>query len=373
MQKHYNLLLAGLLTLFLLGCNTPPPSSETNTAEIIDDPIHVLGRKPIESRKTTDIYAYMNAPIKEGRSSIYCASFQLAWDVLRDEVLKEDPKIIDAPEWVEYLNASSAKGVIDSAHFVARAGITKGSVSDIVNTTLQEQFGMSYTNTRMDAVSNLPKLYAFGYLKKSMKYAGGFGYSGGVRFQDEYVPSFGWKKILEATKGHETSLSIYDYQHDNDFIVKLHTKMGEGEIILAKVPPKTDLKSTYESVMKRCKAENESFVRTGDVFKVPYLNFCVMENFPELRGRKLLNDQVKNSQIEDVLQLMLFSMDDDGVAVKAFTLIAGYAAEEAEVRPKEERKLVFDKPYLLILKEKASQNPYFLMWVGSSEFMSRGE
>lgn len=36
---------------------------------------------------------------------------------------------------------------------------------------------------------------------------------------------------------------------------------------------------------------------------------------------------------------------------------------------KDPKKLIFDKPFLLYMKEKDSNKPYFAMWVDNSEIM----
>ncbi len=34
------------------------------------------------------------------------------------------------------------------------------------------------------------------------------------------------------------------------------------------------------------------------------------------------------------------------------------------------RRLVFDKPFLLYMKEKGAKNPYFAIWIENAELMS---
>ena len=35
------------------------------------------------------------------------------------------------------------------------------------------------------------------------------------------------------------------------------------------------------------------------------------------------------------------------------------------------KKLIFDKPFLLVFKKKEFENPYFMAWINNSELMKR--
>ena len=70
----------------------------TETAEIQSVP-----RRASELPKTA-VLPYLNSPFVPGRNSVYRANFQLAWDRLREDVLRAPVELEGAPEMVRELN-----------------------------------------------------------------------------------------------------------------------------------------------------------------------------------------------------------------------------------------------------------------------------
>ena len=87
----------------------------------------------------TTVTAVPDSAIEKGKNLVYCATFQLAWNALRDEVVKEDVMLADEPALVDMLNKSPVSGKdVSPDSYVAMAGLAGGGIVGKIN----EKLGM---------------------------------------------------------------------------------------------------------------------------------------------------------------------------------------------------------------------------------------
>jgi hypothetical protein len=179
------------------------------------------------------------------------------------------------------------------------------------------------------------------------------------------VASFG---IEKATLRNPliTQVTVHDYENDDDFIIELETKSESDELILAKVAPSRTLAATIQSVQQRMdKAYESPSLRDGDSLVVPILDLHVASQDDELLNKRLENADWRNHYLLGVQAIVRFRLDEKGVIL-----------EEESARPvgrslekPKPRHFVFDKPFLVFMKQRKSNSPYFAMWVENDEVM----
>ena len=153
---------------------------------------------------------------------------------------------------------------------------------------------------------------------------------------------------------------LFDYKNDNDFIIKTEVEENNDEVYFAKVIPNSTLIETYQNVIKRIKRNNITKLDTNDIIGIPYVNFNIRKNFDYLSGR-ILNS--KEETIDQAIQDVDFDLNETGI-----TLTSSVAITRSAIEIKGKR-LLFNKPFLIILKQKYSKYPYFLLWIENSELM----
>jgi hypothetical protein len=108
----------------------------------------------------------------------------------------------------------------------------------------------------------------------------------------------------------------------------------------------------------------------GDELSVPKLNFDLRRDFHELEGFVLTpspKSKIKSPLvIAKAEQLVRFQLNEKGAVLKseASIMVATMA-----LNPQSRHELIFDKPFLILLKQADSPQPYFALWVGNSTLL----
>ena len=101
-----------------------------------------------------------------------------------------------------------------------------------------------------------------------------------------------------------------------------------------------------------------------DAFFVPNINFDIAHRFVELEGgnRPFLNARCTGMHIQTAYQRTQFKLDRSGAEVASETKIA-YAAIP--------QMFIFDKPFLVYLKKRGAEQPFFVLWVDNPELLCK--
>lgn len=317
----------------------------------------------------TIITPHMEEEVKGDKNILYCLTFQLAWNDLKDNVIKEDIRLKDEPLCVAHLNkALSSKEDISEKDCLAMAGFGKDRIIEKINSALKEKFGD-------EAPQILEKLspediMVYAYLYKNLKFKYVFEpLESPIEFESNgqinHVRAFGIRRF-SGTQEHENlakQVSVIDYRDDDDFIIILASESFEDEIILAKITPASTLLKTIEAVERRIDEAEPIDMRNRDTLQIPKFNFDITHSYNELVGKFFKNTDFEEYFIAEALQNIRFRLDEKGALLKSEARIRG---KPISPRPK---FLIFDKPFLLYMKEKNGVYPYLALWVDNAELM----
>ncbi len=140
-------------------------SSWSQTAELPASQGKAAGKYP-----DTVVTSVLDYAIPEGKNLIWCASFQLAWNELRDGIIKSDVILLDGPEWVSILNSKSVtKDDLSADAFVALVGRQADNIVGRINEELQRKFAPPVPVVREDPDPNT--IIAYAYLRKALRFA----------------------------------------------------------------------------------------------------------------------------------------------------------------------------------------------------------
>ena len=131
---------------------------------------------------------------------------------------------------------------------------------------------------------------------------------------------------------------------------------------MAKIPPEASLDKTVAVVEKRISKAKPTQMREMEDLYVPVLNFDVLREYSELykHAIRTANKKLDGTSIVFAGQSVRFRLDERGAVLKSEAIAAGGLTA---------RDLVFDKPFLILLKRHKARNPYFALWVGNAELL----
>jgi hypothetical protein len=98
-----------------------------------------------------------------------------------------------------------------------------------------------------------------------------------------------------------------------------------------------------------------------DSLLVPDFNWFISHHFSAFEGKTFANGKLKGQRIDVAQQDISFRLDKNGAGLQAESeLNATSAAQD----------YCLDGPFLIYMKKRGAQMPYFVMWVDNAELLS---
>lgn len=326
----------------------------------------------------TVVLTTADAAFDPNKSSVYCATTQLAWDYLRPTNGLPVAVGVVSPT-ADSLNAHPfPKDALDEkSYYVGSGRLDKDSSAAMFN-----DFRARFPNAPVEALENSNDLEGtriLAYLEKSLPFPDVMTrFELPLTFETKAIESFGWPANKNSQSESQVLIStveVRDYTSEKDFIVLLKTNSPKrDEIILARVAPEASLEATWLAVADRIKSPKVSNVvrelREIDELQIPILSFGVVATLKDLIGLPISTAQIPGRHIADARQTIRFRLDEYGAELIADTqMIIGDFGDDPPVNPRAPRRLIFDGPFLIAMKQKSAEVPYFLAWIGNADLM----
>jgi len=323
----------------------------------------------------TAVVAHTDAALEPGKNTVYCPSFQLAWDRLKD-LLDGDVLLRDPLPLADRLNQGFAHGHgLPEDSYLALAGYSGEGIVEKINRELQRRFGPKAPKLEVEE-DDPAVIVSYAYLDAVLDFRPVFEVlpdpiefrSAGRADGCADVRGFGINAFSSQSPRHKrlaANVEVVDYRTEQDFIVRLRG-LGAGrsgaEVVLARIEPAVTLAETVEMVERRIAAAAPTRLEEGDRLHIPVLRFSLRHSYEELLGRHLTNPGYEAYFFSRALHDVKFTIDETGARL----------ASAAEIRLRKgpaPRRLVFDGPYLLYLKDVHADAPYLAIWVAHPELM----
>lgn len=322
----------------------------------------VVTLKKITVYDNTEVYSVLNVPM-EDKNMIWCGAMNISWNELRDNIIKEDVKLIDEPSVAKELNKKPfTKENLSEKDYIAIAGYGKDGIVNKINKMLKEKFHESdQWGYRQSVAPN--DFLAYSFLKKDINFKNAFEVvKGGVNFKGKKVEAFGIDRVKdEKQQKLKSQIELLSYNDDDDFIIRLISEEESEELVVAKIPPKKSFNETLEYALNN----RNKMKATIEKFKMPKLAFVAEKNFKELEGKNLLNKGFEEYRTGNVNETILFTLTEKGAKLKAEAMVNG----KSSTMSKEKLNLIVDKSFLIYMKEVDKNKPYFVLWVDNNEIM----
>jgi hypothetical protein len=324
----------------------------------------------------TIIVPTLDTPIPESKNVIWCASFQMAWNKLKNDVVKEPVKIKGAEELAERLNKSPVTDVdLPEGSYYAAAGFSR----DGIEKTIKKEMGKRFPHWAVGEFSGGADgvAVAYAYLESRLQFEKlfdvldepiSFTASDG---STKKVPGFGisWKAVREHR--HDklwNQASVPAAISSSEFAVELHGKEAHLQLLLVRI----DRKGTLEQCLADAQRLLLSRQRkpTSETLFIPTMDWGVSHTYRNLEGpdKLFLNPALAGAFVQTAQQDIRFRLDRSGALLQSEAIIEAKKDAGPSENPIE---LAFNRPFLIILKKRDAANPFFVMWVDNAELLQK--
>lgn len=327
--------------------------------------------------KATIVVPTLDTPIKEDMTAIWCASFLSAWKTLEADLAKEPLAVQGSPEVARELNkAADPRAHIPKASLYVAAGWNQEGVTDKIRNDLAQKFPAKSPPTFPGILPN--SLVAYAYLEANVKFSLPYFQSRkpvvfvdragkksklsafGIRPEDDYA-YFKLRQqpaILFSARGGDHKLT--------ELVIDLDRTSQPSQIVLAFMQPKPTLsemlKTVEEKITMAGKKEGQDGLGPNDVLLVPDIVWRISHRFAELEGQEFTNAKLNGQRIDVAQQDIQFRLDRSGAELKSETKMLAAPIPTY---------YVFDRPFILYMKQRGAKIPYFVMWVDNAELLNK--
>ncbi len=333
------------------------------------------------SLERTVIVPTLDTPRPRGKNVIWCSSFQLAWNEIRDNVIGAPLEVIGAEETANRLNeAQQSARDLEPDSYYAKGGWIQNGIIDTIEKEMAAKFP-SYELPDFNDYNDPAGILAYSYLVANVPFEHPFRQlDKGLTFTDyrdveTQVGGFGlWEAWLSAYERMRQQIEILHYRElespDRGWrFTELAVDLCKGskpyQVVLAMVVPKDILAETVAYVQRGAEEfkrqryyQEERQFHESDVLRVPEMFWRIDHRFSELIGTRVVNVGVP---IVEAKQAIEFRLDRSGAMLESEALLAMGAAG---------RDFVFDRPFLVYMKKRGAKQPFFVMWVDNAELLT---
>ena len=304
--------------------------------------------------------------------SSWCATFQLVWNDMKNEIVKTDVVFNPQLEMVENLNKESfTEDMLSDEYYFKIYGFKNLELKEKIQKGIKEKFNQTsdilddfdWNNDALDdpTSSDIRRYFFYTMLYREFEYKSKFSVLDNAKFGEYEDIKYFWvnKNSKEAVR---KQIEVLFYNSKNDFAVKIKTKDND-EVIFYKNPEGETFKEIYDSMMKKTNEYEESRdFSEKDFFMAPILSFNVKREYKELENKKFNTADGNIAVIEKAIQSIKFSLDETGGKVKSE---AGVDSWKTTSMAGEEKTRYFNvnDTFALFLKEETKDVPYLALRV----------
>jgi len=350
----------------------------------------------------TSIVATLDCPMPEHKNAIWCSTFQMTWDRLKNDIIQEPVKVPQAAELAARLNkAEFSPENLETESFYAAAGIVKDGIIEQIQKEMKKRFPSEPVPV-FNEFDVLPKfdrdrsIVSYSFLETDI----GFKYPFYTRedafaFVDSNGQRTNVTSFCDDTKATDPNEELVrgqvdilyyryaDQESAAEYAVDLCRDTNPYQVVLALVPQQDTLSEIVAAVEQKisefkqdpdyeilCKLRPGSVNRLADRLIVPDVLYKLTHHFTELQGKGFGNDGWDVYSFFETMQVIDFALSRTGVVLKSEARIGASPSYRMPRWLEEPRYFYFNKPFLVYVKKRGPDySPFFVMWVDNAELM----
>lgn len=298
---------------------------------------------------------------KISTDALWCGTFNLIWNDLKEELAKQDIVFTPQLEIVQNLNKGTfTVDQLDEKSYYKVYGTPSLELKAQIEKAIKEKF--NETSDILDdfnwADATEKDYFLYAMLKKEFEFEKEFTELPKGNFGEyKNVQYFGIDGSTDAQVRNQVEVLYYNSK--DDFAIKLITK-GNDEVIIGKtnVEKKEEtFLNCYTTIKQKAEnyRENKNLTKE-DVVRIPNITFKVKEEFKEIEQKPFLFSNGETYYIEKALQTIEFDLDKKGGRIKSE---AGMGVKNTSLEMVEVREFIVDSTFSIFLQEKGKELPYF--------------
>lgn len=328
----------------------------------------------------TTIVPTLDTPLAESGNVIWCATFQVAWNHICEDILDEPLQLKNGQAIAALLNNSPVKdNALPPDSYYVRAGRPENGIGE----TIRREMAHRFPNAQVPDFREKTGFVAYSYLdteaafttpfadtSEPIEFSGssnvthlvnGFGLHGGADWSLLAEQADQVKVLFNQSEPESTGTEPFAFALD------LTADQPEQQVIVAVLPRSKDLRATLDDMRQRTKEfapdSYSSKLQDIDRLAIPNVAFHIDHEFAELQDA---DKTVENSgplhgqPIVRAAQTIRFRLDRSGAIVVSDSDV-GVAAVP--------RNFVVDQPFLVVMKRRLSGDPYFVAWIDNAELL----
>ncbi|MBN1361659.1 MAG: hypothetical protein JW993_13765 [Sedimentisphaerales bacterium] len=335
------------------------------------------------SLEGTVIVPTLDTPRPDGVNVVWCSSFQLAWDAVRDTVIGAPVEVVGAEEVAARLNAGRASGAaLEPGSYYAMAGRFKDGVIERIETDMATKFPKQRVPNFRPYATVPDGILAYAYLTAGVSFTRPFPQlRGGLAFTDgrgvkTTVGGFGLRSIHQSRHRNvreqvdvlyagwpDPNHAIIDVMN---FAVDLCKHSEPYQVVVAVVEPGPSLAATLERLERQITSfrqganyEHERVFGDYDDLEVPETFWDITHRFEELIGQVVAN-AAPAMPIVEAMQQIRFRLDRSGAILESSSGLIALAMS---------RRFLCNRPFLIYMRKRGADQPFFVMWVDNAELL----
>jgi len=348
----------------------------------------------VEVLEQSDLSPTLDVRIAD-RNIVWCATLVSAWKDL--EQLNGGPvRLRSGSQLAEALNRSDFKHAALPANSAVHGA---GLVGDGIVETLVRKLDLlpgEHNPILLDQMRKLPAdhVVAYAYLKAASPFAKPFDVLDPSPFGDasrtvRWFGLDGYSPPTQRELGKQVRILWHRYHRRYSgrgrFVIELLTSNTHSRLILARVAPKPTLRETVEYVLGLARKPNTLLFgdrpgrtvppqgtrasRYADLLEdedlmIPFIDIDLQGEFPDVSGQRVVsaNPKLDGKPFWRLCQKVQFRLDHNGADMES-------EAEGGLFGGPVKRRFIFDQPFLVLLCEKTTLTPYFVLWIANDEML----
>ena len=305
------------------------------------------------------------------KSVAWCATMGMAWQEFEKSVAK-GPVLISGKEQISRDLSRMSETGLDPDHYLVAAGWAKDGAYERARQALRSRFPKA---APLEPREDTSQAMMVAHLEVAISFQ--------LAFREapeplEFVDSKARKTRVKAfgiQKDHQGASATASrgqvgvlLSKGAEFALDLSTTSKPYQIIVARIERSETLHATWKSLKSRIDKHRPDSLRDTSILSVPKMCWKLQHEFSDLQGRQIVQPASLGGQFDRVVQSIHFTLDRRGV-----TLTSGAWGEWNNGGPdlRNPDHFLLDRPYLIALRRRGAENPFFLMWVDNAELMER--
>ncbi len=341
---------------------------------VIINKTNILGKKATNLKETKGVTIVPTMSDIITKDSSWCGTFQLVWNDMKNNVVKNDIVFTPQEKMADNLNKEEfTQDMISDKYYFKIYGLKSLELKEQIEKGIKEKFNQesdilndfNWSESELDNPNNVDVRRYFFYvmLYRKFEFLQEFDKLENGKFGNKYndIKYFGIDKNTKNSVGDQ--IDVLYYNSKDDFAIIINTKNND-EVIFCKNPQGKTFNEIYENMNKESKEyKGSKEFKNIDEFKAPNLTFNEKKEYTELQGKefKTADPIYDTAKIEKAIQTIKFSLDEKGGEIKSEAAIDVMLVTTALSPEKEDEPRYFylDDTFAIFLREKGRDLPYF--------------